>query len=132
MTNNSRLLNALRLNAWFSAISALLLLAAAPWVAAQLGLPGPLNVYVVGVFLVVFSLQLANIVRTGTIRNWEVAAIITGDLAWVVGSVVLVALFYPAITLTGLVLVDVIAIAVLFFAIQQIRGLRELRSNLPG
>lgn len=132
MTNELRLLGALRLNAWFSGISALLLLITAPWVAEQLGLPGPLNVYVVGGILVVFALQLANIVRMGTIRNWEVAAIIAGDLAWVISSVVLVALFYPALTTTGLILVDIIAIAVLFFAIQQIRGLRELRSNLPG
>lgn len=126
MTESSLLLSALRLNAWFSGISAIFLLLAAPWVATQLGLPSPLNVYVVGGFLVLFSLQLANIVRTGTIRRWEVLAIIAGDLAWVGASLVLVALFYPALTVMGLVLVDVVALAVLFFAIQQIRGLRAL------
>ena len=126
MVNLSLLLSALRLNAWFSGVSAIFLLLAAPWVATQLGLPGPLNVYVVGGFLVLFSLQLANIVRTGAIRRWEVLAIIAGDLAWVGASLVLVALFYPALTVVGLVLVDVVALAVLFFAIQQIRGLRAL------
>lgn len=126
MADASLLLSALRLNAWFSGVSALFLLLAAPWVAAQLGLPGTLNVYVVGGFLVLFSLQLANIVRTGSIRRWEVIAIIAGDLAWVGASLVLVVLFYPALTTVGLVLVDLVALAVLFFAIQQIRGLRAL------
>ena len=128
MATSSLLLGALRLNAWFSGLSALFLLAAAPWVAAQLGLPGPLNVYIVGGLLVIFALQLANIVRTGAIRTWEVVTIIVGDLAWVGASIVLVALFYPALTTIGLVLVDVVALAVLFFAIQQIRGLRALQS----
>ena len=71
----SLLLSALRLNAWFSGVSALFLLLAAPWVGA---------------------------------------------------SLVLVVLFYPALTTVGLVLVDLVALAVLFFAIQQIRGLRAL------
>ena len=126
MAYASLLLSALRLNAWFSGVSALFLLLAAPWVAAQLGLPGTLNVYVVGGFLVLFSLQLANIVRTGSIRRWEVIAIIAGDLAWVGASLVLVVLFYPALTTAGLVLVDLVALAVLCFAIQHIRGLRAL------
>ena len=126
MTSNDLLLRALRLNAVFSGTSAILLLTAAPWVATQLGLAGPAPVYVAGGFLVLFALQLANIVRSGQIRSWEVRGIIAGDLAWVLGTVVLVALFYPALTPLGLVLVDVVAIAVLFFAIQQIRGLRAM------
>ena len=128
MTNTHPLLRALRLNAWFSGITAILLIIAAPWIAKQLGLPGPLNVYVIGGFLVVFALQLANIVRTGAVRTWEVVGIIGGDLAWVLGSIILVAMYHPALTTAGLILVDAVAIAVLVFAIQQIRGLRALRS----
>ena len=129
MTNKHPLLGALRLNAWFSGLSALFMFVAAPWVVVQLGLPGPASVYVVAGLLLLFALQLANIVRTGEIRAAEVIGIIGGDLAWVVGTIVLVALFYPALTAAGLILVDVVALAVLFFAIQQIRGLRALHSN---
>jgi hypothetical protein len=130
MSNNTLLLRALRMNAVFSGISALMLAMAGPWVAAQLGLASVVTVYVTAALLALFALQLGNIVRTGEIRTLEIAAIIMGDLAWVVGSVILVALFYSSLTTAGLLLVDVIAIAVLYFAIQQIRGLRALPSSV--
>ena len=128
MKNENLLLHALRMNAAFSSISALALLLAAPWIARQLGLHTAVPVYVVGAGLILFALQLWHIVRTRHIRDWEIRGIIGGDIAWVVGSAVLVALFYSQMTLPGLVLVDLVAVAVLFFAIQQIRGLRQLRS----
>ncbi len=127
MSDNTLLLRALRLNAIFSASSALVLLLAGPWVAAQLGLTSVTPVHATAGLLAVFALQLGNIVRTRRIKAIEIAGIIFGDIAWVVGSAVLVALFYSSLTTAGLVLVDVVAIAVLYFAIQQIRGLRAFR-----
>ena len=124
MSNNDLLFRALRLNALFSGISALLLLAAAPWLATQLGLGSAMPVYVTAGLLGLFALQLAHIVRTRQIRVAEIVGIIGGDFAWVIGSAVFVALFYASMTLIGLVLVDAVALAVLYFAIQQIRGLR--------
>lgn len=124
MSNQPLLVRALRWNALFSCVSAIAMLATAEWLATQLGLGSPVPVYVVAVFLLLFSGQLATIVRTGRIRRWEVSAIIAGDLAWVLGSIVLIALFYRSLTGIGLLLVDVVALAVLFFAVQQIRGLR--------
>lgn len=124
-TPASLLIRGLAFNAVFSTVSAVAMLLAADWVATQVGLPGPANVYAVAIFLVFFAAQLANIVRTGTIRTWEIVAIIAGDLMWVGGSVVLGALYYRAFTITGAVLVDAIAVAILIFAIMQIRGLRE-------
>ncbi len=128
-TPASLLIRGLAFNAVFSTVSAVAMLLAADWVAAQVGLPGPANVYAVAIFLVFFAAQLANIVRTGTIRTWEIVAIIAGDLMWVGGSVVLGALYYRSFTITGAVLVDAIAVAILIFAIMQIRGLREHRRN---
>jgi len=132
MANSTLLLRALRLNAFFSASSALLLLLGGPWVAAQLGLASVVPVYVTAGLLAMFALQLGNIVRTREIRAMEIAGIIGGDIAWVAGSVILVALFYPSLTTAGLLLVDAVAIAVLYFAIQQIRGLRALRRSAAG
>ena len=123
--NHSLLLQALRLNAYFSGISSIAMFATGPWIAAQLGLANAMHVYVIAGFLILFSLQLGNIVRTGVIRRWEIAAIIGGDLAWVIGTVVLVAVYFESLTTIGLLLVDLVALAVLFFAIQQIRGLRR-------
>lgn len=129
MSDNILLLRALRLNAIFSASSALMLLLAGPWVAAQLGLTSVMPVYATAALLGVFALQLGNIVRTRKIHNLEIASIIFADIAWVIGSVILSALFYSSLTVTGLVLVDVVAIVVLYLAIQQIRGLKAVRTD---
>ncbi len=129
---NELLMRGLTMNAIFSAFSAIAMLLAADWVAGQVGLPGPANVYAVAIFLGFFAAQLGNIVRTGTIRTWEIVAIIVGDLMWVAGSVVLGALYFRSFTIIGAVLVDAIALAVLIFAIMQIRGLREHRRNAYG
>lgn len=126
------LMRGLKLNAIFSALSALAMLLAANWLAGQVGLPGPANVYAVAIFLLFFAAQLGNIVRTGNIRSWEIVGIIVGDLSWVAGSVVLGALYFRSFSTIGTLLVDAAAIAVLIFAIMQIRGLREHRRNAYG
>ena len=131
MPDNTRLMRALRMNAIFSGFSALMLAMAGGWVAAQLGLGSAVPVYVTAGLLALFALQLWNIVRTRKVRTVEIVGIIGGDIAWVVGSVVLVALFYPSMTTAGLLLVDLVAIAVMCFAILQIRGLKAFRRGAP-
>ncbi len=127
MNKENPLIRALWMNAIFSGVSALCLFAAASWLAAQLGLADATPVYIVAALLTVFAIQLSAIVRSRKIRFLEVAGIIVGDLAWVAASIVLVALYYESITTTGLMLIDVVAIAVLTFAVLQIRGLRAYR-----
>ena len=127
ISDNNLLLRALTLNAMFSGFSALMMFIAGPWLAAQFGLSSVLPVYAVAGFLAVFTTQLGNIVRTKNIRTWEIKSIIGGDIAWVVASVAIITLYYQTITPTALILIDTVAVAVLFFAIMQIRGLREFR-----
>ena len=74
-----------------------------------------------------FAVQLVNIVRTKRVRPWEVTGIIVGDIAWVVASAVLLGLFYRTITPAAVMLVDLVAVVVLFFAVMQIRGLQQYR-----
>ena len=124
--DHHRLLRALRQNALFSGASALLMFLTGGWIAAQMGLSSAVPVYVTAAVLVVFSAQLGQIVRTRRIRSWEIAGIIGGDLTWVIASAILVAVFFDSLTIAGLLLVDLVALAVLFFAIQQLRGLRAL------
>lgn len=121
------LIRSLTMNAWFSGLSAVLMLPFGGWIAAQLGLPGPGPVYVVAVILLLFAAQLANILRTGVIRTWEIVGIIAGDLGWVAASIVLVSLYDASISPLGLLLVDAIALIVLFLAVMQIRGLRHYK-----
>ncbi|MGI9247863.1 MAG: hypothetical protein ACR2QI_02535 [Woeseiaceae bacterium] len=125
-TNNNLLIHALRLNALFSGVCALIMFAAGGWIAVQLGLDSVVPIYATAGCLVLFATQLANIVRTRVIRSWEIAGIIGGDIAWIVASIVLVAMYFDSLTTTGLILVDAVAAAVLFFAIQQFRGLRGI------
>ena len=125
--DKSLLLKGLTLNAAFSAGSGLLIIVTAGWLARQFSLPGAGSLYPLGVFLLLFSGLLWNIVRTQKIRTWEIVGIISGDLAWVVASAVVVFLYYGSLTTPGLILVDGVALAVLFFAILQIRGLRKFR-----
>lgn len=126
------LLRALRLNALFSGASALALFSAAGWIATQLGLDDTVLVYATAVVLVLFALKLANIVRTGVVRSWEIAGIIGADIAWVAASLVLVAIFYGSLTTVGLILVDAVAVVVLVLAIQQYRGLRVFQHGVSG
>ena len=130
MSKEHPLLRALWMNAVFSGVSAVLLFAAASWLAAQLGLADATPVYIVAALLTVIAIQLSVIVRSRKIRLLEVAGIIGGDLAWVIASIVLVALYYESITTTGLILIDVVSIAVLTFAVLQIRGLRAYRREV--
>ena len=127
ISDNHLLLRALTLNAAFSGFSALLIFLAGSWLAEQFVLASAVPIYVIGGFLALFALQLWNIVRTRNIRIWEITAIISGDIAWVIGSVIAVALYYRSMTTTGFILLDVVAVAVLFFAILQIRGLKQYR-----
>ena len=126
------LMRGLKMNAVFSAVSAVAMLLAAGWVAEQVGLSGPANVYAVAIFLLFFAAQLGNIVRTGKVRTWEIIVIITGDLLWVAGSAVLGALYFRSFSTIGAALVDLVALAVLIFAVIQIRGLRQYRSSVYG
>ena len=101
----------------------------ADWLAAQFALDSAIYVYIIAGILAVFALQIANIVRTRNIRSWEITSIIIGDIAWVVASVVLLAVFHRTITPTGVVLATLVGVAVLFFALTQIRGLKQSQCN---
>ena len=127
ISDNNLLLRALTLNAMFSGFSAVLMFIGGPWLAEQFGLSSVIPVYVVAGFLAVFAIQLGNIVRTKNIRSWEIKSIISGDIAWVVASVAIITLYYQVITPTALILLDIAAVAVLFFAVMQVRGLRQYR-----
>ena len=125
MSEQTLLLRALRWNAIFSGLSAAGMLLGADWVADQFSLGSSMPVYGIGLVLLLFSLQLAGIVRSGRIRQWEIGAIVAADIAWVLASFVVVVLFYHSMTSAGLVLIDLVAMTVLYFALQQIRGLRS-------
>ena len=127
LSANHLLLRALTLNAVFSGFSALLMFISGGWLAAQFALNSAIPIYAIAGFLTVFAIQLASIVRTRNVRTWEIKSIIAGDIAWVVASIFVIVLFYRSFTPAALVLLNVIAVAVLFFAVMQICGLNQYR-----
>lgn len=129
IATDTLLWRALVLNATFSTLCAFIMLATSEWIAQQLNLAETFWVILTAGFLFLFALQLWNIVRNRIIRSWEIISIISGDIAWVVVSLVLIAIYHDSMSGVGLVLVDLVALAVLFFAILQIRGLSTFRKT---
>jgi hypothetical protein len=123
----SRLLRlALRANAGFSTVSGLVLAVAAPVLGPWLGIP-PLGLAVVGLGLLPFAwLLFRNAART-PINEAEARLAVGADVAWVLGSVALVAVDPLGLTLAGRVAVVAIALCVADFALLQALGLGRLR-----
>jgi len=91
-TNNpSRLLRlALRSNAVFSALSAIVFTAASGAIASFLGFLPTQQVFLLGVQLAVFAVWLAWLYTRAAVPRWQVWLIIALDVLWVAGSFQLV------------------------------------------
>ncbi len=131
ISDNKLLLRALTLNGVFSGFSAVFMFVSAPWLAEKFALSSTVPIYGVATILTAFAFQLGNIVRSKNIRSWEIKSIISGDIAWVLASVAVIIRYYQSITPTALFLLDFVAVAVLFFAVMQIRGLKQFRNLKP-
>jgi hypothetical protein len=83
---------------------------------------------VVGIGLVLFAAGVAWVASRDPMPRGLVSAIFWADVAWVLGTVVLVAAGHSWFTMTGLVIVIVVALAVADFAIFEYLGLRRLRA----
>ena len=127
---NSRLHIALRSNAVFSDISGLVLILAAKPLSQFLGLDNPAILIGIGIGLFAWALMLFWGSIQEEIPTWLAWLAIDGDLAWVVGSAVI--LFLPAISLStaGKWTVAILADIVLVFAIWQFFALRSVQKNL--
>lgn len=131
LANPQRMLrNALLANAAFSALSALLCLAASRPIAAWIGLSAG-AVLSVGIELAVFAALLAALgTRPDLGRGWiqaTVAVVIALDVLWVIGSAL--ALLAPEpLTMAGRWSVGLIALAVADLAFFQALGWRRLRA----
>lgn len=113
----------LRGNALFCAACGVDALIGGQWLATWMGIPAILMA-VLGVGLVAYGLVLWRVVETPT---RAIVQFVTGlDVAWIVGSMVL--LLTPILPLTdmGKIVIDVIAFITAGFAIAQYMGLRRM------
>ena len=116
----------LLVNGVATAMTGLLALLGAPWLATLIGPVSPALLAVVGAGLVAFAGVLLVQARRAHIDprvGWAIAVM---DVAWVVGSVAVVEI--GILTLIGNLVVAAVALVVLVFAILEIRGLRGLRT----
>jgi len=116
---------ALSWNAVFSIACGLIMVLAPSSVAAWLGWGHSAVIVGIGVFLVLFAARLFLAVRSGQLFRWEAQAIVAGDAGWVVGSVLLVALFHTRFSTTGVLLVLGTALVVGCLAAVQMAGMRR-------
>jgi hypothetical protein len=124
---NSKLHIAMRSNALFCDVSGLVLLLFAKPLAAFLGLSNPTILAGIGIVLFVWAALLFWGSVQDEVPRWLAWLAIDGDLAWVVGSAIVI--LSPAIQLTtaGNWAVAVTADLVLVFAIWQFFALRSVQ-----
>jgi len=108
-------------NALFSGLSGMLLTIAAAPMAHWLGIPTWIS-FAVGGGLVLFSVQVAMTARNP--QPTAVRMVITGDAAWVVSAIVLIAVFPESMSVQGLVALGIVTIGVAVLAALQWIGLR--------
>lgn len=127
-TNNpSRLLRlALRSNAVFSALSAIVFTVASGAIASFLGFLPTQQVFLLGVQLAVFAVWLTWLSTRAAVPRWQVWLIIALDVLWVAGSFQLVLASPSGLTVGGKWAIALVADVVGLFAILQFVGLRQL------
>ena len=125
-TSSHLLKNTLLINAVFSLTCGLACLIFADYLSRLTAIPSWI-LYALGVGLLIFAADVA-LTATRTPLNPLFAKIIIGaDIAWVVASVAVLIFFGSHLTLSGQVLIELVAIAVAVLATVQAVGLRQMR-----
>ncbi len=122
----NKLQKALISNAIFSSVSGVLLILLNHRMAELFGTDNNTVFWIVGLMLVFFALTIVYEVRKQ--RKPAVMWIIIQDFAWVLGSAILI-LFNPfEITLTGNILIGIIALIVSYMGMNQLIALKQYDS----
>jgi hypothetical protein len=114
-------------NALFSTVSGLTILFAQGWVLRILGLPSSVNLLVLGAGLIVFAVTLVINARKQQVKKSDAWIAVCMDVAWVIGSYVLI--FIVPFSTEGKWVVAVVAEAVLVFAVLQFVGIRRIQKS---
>lgn len=125
-TNNSSLLrNALLGNSAFSFISGVAFVLFSRTIADFLGLPASWIILVLGIGLILYGIEIFLAARAEPVNKTLATFAIYADLAWVLGSAVLIFANLIDFTTAGKWAIAIIADIVLVFAILQYVGLRR-------
>jgi hypothetical protein len=121
-SNAKLLVNALRANGLFSLLSGLLMLVLQDTLASWFGQINPLYFAGLGVGLMVFSGRLLYLAGPGKLLRLEAKVIIGSDIGWVVGSIVLLALFFASISFAGVVATLLVSVVLAGLRLHRPRG----------
>ena len=114
-------------NALFSILSGVTILLAQGWVLRILGLPENISLAILGIGLIVFAVTLVINARRQPVRTSDAWIVVVLDLAWVLGSYVLI--FVVPFSAEGKWVVGVVAELVSVFAVLQFVGIRRIQKN---
>jgi hypothetical protein len=114
-------------NALFSTLSGVTILLAQGWVVRILGLPENISLAILGIGLLVFAVTLVINARRQQVRTSDAWIVVLLDLAWVLGSYVLI--FVVPFSIEGKWVVGVVAELVSVFAVLQFVGIRRIEKN---
>jgi len=114
-------------NALFSILSGLIILFAQGWVLRILGLSNKISLLVLGVALIVFAATLVINARRQTVKTSDAWLAVWMDLAWVIGSYVLI--FVGPFSTEGKWVVGLVAELVFVFAVLQFLGIRRIQKT---
>lgn len=126
---SSLLRNTLLANACFSTLSGLLFTFDSKMVDEFLGLGQPMVILALGIGLLLFAAVLFWIGTRPQIDGKTARIIAWLDVAWVVGSVIILASGVPALSNGGWWAVAIVADIIAFFAILEFVGLRRLNEK---
>ena len=126
-TNNSSLLrNALYGNSVFCFLSGLDFALFSKPIAMFLGLSASWIIFVLGIGLMIYGADVFFFARKESINEGFAKFVIGADIAWVVGSVILIFSSLVDFSIAGKWAIAIIADIVLVFAIVQFIGLRRM------
>jgi hypothetical protein len=126
---NSKLHIALRSNAIFCDVSGFVMVLAAKPLSQFLGLQNPALLVGLGIGLIAWALVLFWGSIQEEIPNWLAWLAIDGDLAWVVGSAIILFLPIATFNTAGKWTIAIVADIVLVFAIWQFFALRNAQKT---
>lgn len=118
--------NVLLVNAVSSGVTGIGLLGFSPTVAVLFGVPSPLPVSFVGIFLIVFAVFVFIEGRRSVPQVSRVKIIVALDTLWVVASLLIVALQLFGLTTIGYLAIGAVALWVAAMAYLQNNGIKQM------
>ncbi len=127
-TSPALLKNTLLANAIFSSLGGILCITSNDLLTGFMGISDGLYLYIVGVGLIIFGIDVAFTATRKSINPFFVKMIIGADVAWVITSFLITALMPQLFSFNGIVLIEFIALDVAIFAILQGIGLQRIKN----